>query len=102
ATLPADDLDRYFAETERGRFTPSTVTGEKALRRDLADVRALGFAVTDEEYSVGIRGIARAVRIGGEVAGSLAVGIPKARFDNAMQTRAMDLLTKTAALLETG
>ncbi len=102
ATLPADDLDRYFAETERVRFTPSTVTTEKALRRDLADVRRRGFAVTDEEYSVGIRGIARAVRIGGEVAGSLSVGIPKARFDNAMQTRAMDLLTKTAALLETG
>lgn len=101
AALPPEDLDRYFGESERQRFTPATVIAEKALRRDLAEVGRIGFAVTDEEYSLGIRGIARVVRVGGEVVGSLSIGVPKARFDETTQNRAMDLLAKTAALLET-
>ena len=101
AALPDEELDRYFAEAERARFTPSTVTGEKALRRELAEVRKRGYALTDEEYSLGIRGIGRVVTIGGEPVGSLSLGIPKARFDEALLRRATDLLVRTAALVET-
>ena len=101
AALPDEELDRYFAEAERARFTPSTVTGEKALRRELAEVRKRGYALTDEEYSLGIRGIGRLVTIDGEPVGSLSLGIPKARFDEALLRRATDLLARTAALLET-
>jgi IclR family acetate operon transcriptional repressor len=101
AALPDEDLDRYFAESERARFTPATVTSEKGLRRDLAEVRRTGFAVTDEEYSLGIRGVGRVVTIGGEPVGSLSVGIPKARFDEAMRQRVTSLLARTAGLLET-
>ena len=101
AALPDEELDRYFAEAERARFTPSTVTGEKALRRELAEVRKRGYALTDEEYSLGIRGIGRVVTSGGEPVGSLSLGIPKARFDEALLRRATDLLARTAALLET-
>jgi IclR family acetate operon transcriptional repressor len=102
AALSDDELDRYFAETERQRFTPDTVTGEKALRRQIADIRRTGFAITDEEFSLGIRGIGRAVTIGGEPVGALSVAVPKARFDEAVQARVMDMLERTAALLETG
>ena len=102
AALPEAELDRYFAETDREKFTPSTVTSEKALRKDIAEVRRTGFAITDEEYSLGIRGIGQVVTIGGEAVGSLSVGIPKARFDEATQRRALDLLERTAGLLEAG
>ena len=101
AALPDDELDRYFAETERVRFTPATVTAEKALRRELAEIRTTGFAVTDEEFSLGIRGIGRVVTIGGEPVGALSVAVPKARFDEAVQHRVMDMLERTAGLLET-
>ena len=100
AALPDDELERYFSESERGRFTSSTVTSEKALRRELAEIARTGFALTDEEYSLGIRGIGRVVMIGGEPVGSLSVGIPKARFDAAMQRRAMDLLERTSGLID--
>ncbi|OYW45862.1 MAG: IclR family transcriptional regulator [Sphingomonadales bacterium 32-68-7] len=100
AALPGDELDRYFAESERARFTPSSLTAEKALRRELAEIRKTGFALTDEEFSLGIRGIGRVVTIGGNPVGSLSVAIPKARFDAAMQARAMDLLERTSGLLE--
>ena len=95
-----DELDRYFAESERQRFTQATVTTEKALRKELAEIRKTGFALTDEEFSLGIRGIGRVVTIGGAPVGSLSVAIPKARFDAAMQARAMDLLERTSGLLE--
>ena len=102
ATLSDEDLDRYFAETERERFTPATVTSEKALRREIAQVRKTGFAITDEEFSLGIRGVGRAVTIGGEPVGALSVAVPKARFDEAVQRRVMDMLERTASLLDTG
>jgi IclR family acetate operon transcriptional repressor len=101
AALPDDELDRYFAESERTRFTPATVTTEKALRRQLEEVRRTGFSMTDEEFSLGIRGIGRVVSIGGEAVGALSCAIPTARFDEAMQRRAMDLLERTSGLLET-
>jgi IclR family acetate operon transcriptional repressor len=101
AALPDDELDRYFAETERVRFTPSTVVAEKALRREVAQIRKDGFAFTDEEFSLGIVGIGRAVTISGEPIGALSVAIPKARFDDAMRSRVIDLLERTAGLLET-
>ena len=101
AALPEEELDRYFAETTRDKFTEATITGEKALRREIARIRETGFAETDEEFSLGIVGIGRAVTIGGEPAGSLSVAIPKVRCNDAMRTRIRDLLTRSAGLLET-
>ena len=100
AALPDDELDRYFAESERTRFTPSTVTAEKALRREIEQTRKSGFSLTDEEFSLGIRGIGRVVTVGGEAVGALSVAVPKARFDEATQARVMHLLERTASLLE--
>ena len=100
AKLPDDELDRYFAEADRIRFTPSTVTAEKALRKQIAQVRQSGFSFTDEEFSLGIIGIGRAVTMGGETVGALSVAIPKVRCDEAARRRIMDLLERTAGLLE--
>jgi IclR family acetate operon transcriptional repressor len=101
ANLTDAELDRYFAETERLRYTPSTVTGEKALRKEVAEIRQTGFSFTDEEFSLGIIGIGRAVTMAGETIGALSVAIPKARCDEATRTRVTDLLERTAGLLET-
>ena len=100
AALPADELDRYFAETSREKFTEATVTGEQALRKEIARIGATGFAETDEEFSLGIVGIGRVVTIGGEPAGSLSVAIPKVRCSTAVRERVKDLLARTASLLE--
>ncbi|MBO0749868.1 MAG: IclR family transcriptional regulator [Porphyrobacter sp.] len=100
AKLSDAELDRYFAETERQRFTPSTVTAEKALRKEIAEIRRTGFSWADEEFSLGIVGIGRAVTMGGETVGALSVAIPKVRCDDAARARIMDLLERTAGLLE--
>jgi IclR family acetate operon transcriptional repressor len=100
AQLSDTELDRYFAETERQRFTPSTITSEKALRKEIAEVRRTGFSWADEEFSLGIIGIGRAVTTGDETLGALSVAIPKVRCDEAARKRIEDLLERTAALLE--
>lgn len=101
AALSDEELDRYFAETRREKFTDATVTDERTLRREIARIRQTGFAETDEEFSLGIIGIGRVVTIDGEPAGSLSVAIPKVRCSEAVRARVKDLLARTAALLET-
>lgn len=100
ASLSEAELDRYFTETERLPYTASTVTSEKALRKEIAEIRKTGFSFTDEEFSLGIIGIGRAVAMGGETVGALSVAIPKVRCDEATRTRVMDLLERTAGLLQ--
>lgn len=100
--LSDEELDRYFAETDRQRYTPSTVTSEKALRKEIAQIRQSGFSFTDEEFSLGIVGIGRVVTMGGEPVGALSVAIPKVRCDDAMRARVMDLLERTSSLLDAG
>ncbi len=102
AALDEETLERYFAERSLVKFTPSTLTSEARLRRELDEVRKTGFSRTDEEYSLGITGIGRVVRIGGEVVGALSVAIPKVRFTPALEQRTKDLLLRTAGLLEAG
>jgi IclR family acetate operon transcriptional repressor len=99
--LAPDELERYFRETERVRFTPSTVVDEPTLRRQVEEARLTGFAMTDEEFSLGIVGIARLVTIDGEPVGSLSVAVPKVRFTDDLHARVADLLDRTASLLET-
>ena len=101
ATLGEADLARYFAEAKLDKFTPSTVSSEARMRKELDEVRKSGFARTDEEYSLGITGIGRVVTIGGQVVGALSVAIPKVRYNEMLEKRALDLLQRTAGLLET-
>lgn len=102
AALPDAELDRYFAEAKREQFTPFTKTSERDLRATLAEIRRTGFAETDEEFSLGIVGIGRAVIIGGDPAGSLSVAIPKVRCTDIVRNRVRDLLERTSRLLEQG
>ncbi|MBT0670848.1 IclR family transcriptional regulator [Novosphingobium profundi] len=92
ATLPADELDRYFAESSRAQFSANTIVDEAALREEIAQTREQGFAVTRNEYTPGICGIGRVLTAGGEVLGSLAVAIPVVRCDAAVEASAGETL----------
>ncbi|WP_336981926.1 IclR family transcriptional regulator [Altererythrobacter fulvus] len=102
AAMPDEELDRYFAEVKLEKFTPHTIVSEAKLRKQIAETRKTGFAVIEEEYSLGINGIGRVVRVGDEVVGALSVAIPKVRYSEALEKRAKDLLERTATLLEEG
>lgn len=102
AAMPDEQLDSYFAETDLAAFTPATITSEQILRRQIEVIRKRGFATTTEEFSRGIHGIGRVVKINGEAVGALSVAIPTVRIDDGVERRVRDLLQRTAGLLESG
>lgn len=57
AHAPAETLEQYLAQP-LPRFLPSTVTAPDALRRRLADIRALGVAFMSEEMTAGSSSVA--------------------------------------------
>lgn len=99
ATMDDAELDRYFAESERPKFTPTTIVEEAALRAEIARIRVDGIAHTLEEHTPGIHGIGRAAMIGGEVVGAFSFAIPSVRFTPEIERRATDMLIHTTGLL---
>ncbi len=74
AWLPEEELAGIIARTAFDRMTPQTITSPAGFRRELARIRATGFAMDDEEHMGGIRCMAAPVRDhSGEVRASLCV-----------------------------
>jgi IclR family acetate operon transcriptional repressor len=63
------------------RFTPNTRTSHKALQADLAEVARQGWAIDDEEQTLGMRCVAAAIRDEwGEPVGAVSVSAPGVRM----------------------
>jgi IclR family transcriptional regulator, pca regulon regulatory protein len=74
AALPPDEADRVLAEPSRSGITPRVVPGRQERAAALREVRARGWALTDEELAAGIRSVAAPLRDGdGRVIASLNV-----------------------------
>jgi DNA-binding IclR family transcriptional regulator len=61
AHLSEDELDQLLAGRDLAGFTSRTILTLPALKEHLAQVRANGFAVNDEEHAVGSRAVAAPV-----------------------------------------
>jgi IclR family KDG regulon transcriptional repressor len=80
ASQPEEEIERIVA---RGlpQSTPSTLVDAKALRRELATVKAQGHAVDDEESEIGLRAIAAPIRnYAGEVVAAISIAGPVHRM----------------------
>jgi len=99
ATFDEPRLERYFAEAERPLFTPRTIGEEGAMRQEIAAVRETGWAFTDEEFTLGVCGLARAVVIDGAPVGALSVALPKLRYTDAVKAEIMQRLSRACAVL---
>jgi len=80
ASQPEEEIERIVA---RGlpQSTPSTLVDAKALRRELALVKAQGHAVDDEESEIGLRAIAAPIRnYAGEVVAAISIAGPVHRM----------------------
>ncbi|HYU28901.1 MAG TPA: IclR family transcriptional regulator C-terminal domain-containing protein, partial [Gemmatimonadales bacterium] len=61
--------------------TPRTIVDARALRRELATVRARSYAVDDEESEIGLRSIAAPIRIySGNVVAAISIAGPVHRM----------------------
>jgi DNA-binding IclR family transcriptional regulator len=61
AGLPDEELDKLFVGRDLAQFTHKTICSLPALKAHLAEVRANGFSVNDEEHVHGLRAIAAPV-----------------------------------------
>jgi IclR family acetate operon transcriptional repressor len=81
AWLPEREIDDIIGNVVFERITAKTITAPAVLKRELARIRANGFAVDNEEHIEGIRCIAAPVRDhSGTVCAALCIVGPKNRF----------------------
>jgi IclR family transcriptional regulator, pca regulon regulatory protein len=74
AALPPEEVERVLAEPSRSGIAPRIVPGSEERAATLREVRARGWALTDEELAAGIRSVAAPLRDGdGRVIASLNV-----------------------------
>jgi IclR family transcriptional regulator, acetate operon repressor len=79
AHLPKPEL-RHFLDTHPLRpLTPRTIAGRRAFDRELATIRASGFAVDDEEFMDGVASVAAPVNADTKLF-AYAVAAPVERF----------------------
>lgn len=58
AAMPAAEVAKILQKRGLPRFTERTIDTPAALRAHLAEIRARGFAIDDEEYAIGLRCVA--------------------------------------------
>jgi IclR family pca regulon transcriptional regulator len=78
AHLPESCQRELFSSMKLTKRGPNTITSKKALRGELDEVRALGFAVNDEELAPGLYSISTPVRNSErEVVAAIAMAAPR-------------------------
>lgn len=83
AFAPHDAVDAILRRYGLPRRTHNTITDPARLRKELASIRAAGFAVDNEEHEDGVRCIAVPVRDGtGQVVASLSISGPITRLND--------------------
>lgn len=102
AFLPEEERQAIY---ERGleRFTEQTLVDPVLLEREVAKIRARGYAQSRNQRSKGAVGLgAPLYDAAGEVFGDVCVTIPEARFDPSQELKLGALLVSTAAAISAG
>lgn len=101
AELPDAALDELLYGVELERFTTSTITDHDQLRAELKRIRERGYGEDREEYVVGCRCIAAAVRdAAGQAIAAMSVSVPTPRFNQKVAKQIRRALNETIAKLE--
>lgn len=79
AHLTDGEIETLFRDRELVRFTAKTICSLEALKAHLAEVRAKGFALNEEEYMIGARSVGAPVlnEVGRVVASISVTGTPR-------------------------
>jgi IclR family transcriptional regulator, pca regulon regulatory protein len=80
AFQPNAEREAFFRLAPYPALTPKTITDAEALRRELARIRAAGFALVDEELELGLRSIAVPVLTGDAAEVAINVSVSAAQM----------------------
>lgn len=98
AHLPRPEQTKILERLHFAALTSHTIADRDRLEQELDRVRRSGFAVNDEELSVGLRSIAAPVMRGGRVTAAVNIAVPTTRYDrSALVERLSEPLLRTAA-----
>lgn len=97
ANLPSKEQSEIIEHLEMTKSTSATITSRRKLRAHLEEVRKRGYALNEEEETVGIHGIAAPI-FGhrGDVVASICITIPSYRFDASKLTSYGKAVAETA------
>jgi IclR family pca regulon transcriptional regulator len=101
AFLPRAALDEALAEATFERRGPNTITGRRALERELERVRERGLAVNNEELAYGLRSFAAPVRAqNGDVVAAINIAVHRSLvpLDEQLANLGAPLLHAAAAI----
>ncbi len=97
AFLLDDELDAVIRRLDFRQFTPRTITDPEQFRVHCQQIRALGYAVDDEELYPGVRCIAAPIRgYDGSVLASLGISGPTTRLQSDVIPRLGRIVMKYA------
>ncbi|KMS67607.1 IclR family transcriptional regulator [Streptomyces viridochromogenes] len=97
AHLPAEERAEVLAASGMEKITPHTLTARTKLEKNLAEVRERGYAVTLEEFEIGLHAMAAPIRShDGEVIGALSASGPAYRFTEDRMRELAPVLVKGA------
>lgn len=100
AHLPTDLRARLLRAVKLKAYTPNTITRPARLEREFALIRERGYALNDQEFSLGIVGMAVPILDeGGRPLASLAIHAPAARLSLADLERHLPKLQAAAKRL---
>lgn len=99
--LPDSVLDQRFADVTLERLTERTITTLPELKRELATVRARGYATDNGEVSPELRCVGVPVRdASGVVVAALSLSVPITRIDDQRAADLAQLLCDAARAME--
>lgn len=97
AFFPDERVERLFGKREFEAYTEKTIVTRNALEEELARIRERGWAVDDEERTLGMRCIAAPIfNAHGEAVAGLSVSGPSVRVTPARDAEFGALVKKTA------
>ncbi len=100
AYLPESEINEIVAACPLKARTRHTLSTPADLKRALAEVRARGFALDNEENEEGVRCVGAVVRNhAGAIAGAISISAPAFRFPDAKLKEYAAAVTKTAAAI---
>jgi len=95
AYLPEEDWDRIIAREGLEQYTPHTITDVNQLKEHLKEIRKKGFAFSDQELDLTVRGVAAPIINGiGEVEASLSISGPVYRMNKKRVKELIKLVVK--------
>ncbi|WP_189711390.1 IclR family transcriptional regulator [Streptomyces anandii] len=97
AHLPAKERAEVLAASGLRKLTPHTLTARTRLEKDLAEAQRRGYAVTLEEFEIGLHAMAAPIRSrDGEVIAALSASGPAYRFTEERMHEFAPVLVKGA------